>query len=339
MAVPPSSLPARSVVYRVQDRSAIQDYKANARPVRRMVDELITSLTGTYSTGQAWASLVKPSDIVGIKVSATGAPLFSTRPEVVQAIVSGLEEAGVPGKNIIVWDRDPELLKEAGFQSRFGSYLVEANENDYDPQAVLTSAVTGRLIAGDLFFVGKQVRSFKAELEGDPKDKRGRNFDNLSNESHIGKVLSRRVTKVINVPVLVDHNFCGLAGAMYNMTVQNVDNWRRLVDEQIKGNPAIPEMYADPRISGKVAVTIMDGLVAVYAGGPSGNPNYAVHFGTLYGSRDPVAIDALALKEIDHWRLATKLDLASKDAKYVETGTDYQLGNSDLSKIEIRDLP
>jgi uncharacterized protein (DUF362 family) len=304
-----------------------------------MVDELITSLTGTFSPGQAWAALVKPTDIVGIKVATNGAPLFSTRPEVVQAIVAGLEAAGVPARNIIVWDREAELLKDAGFQTRPGGYRVEWSEGSYDPQAILTSAVAGRLIFGDLFFVGKRPPNFKAELEADPKDKRRTSPDNLSNQSHISRVLTHGVTKVINVPVLADHMFCGLAGAMYNMTVQNVDNWRRLVDEQVKGNPAIPEMYADPQISGKVIVTIMDGLVALYAGGPMGDPNYAVHFGAIYASKDPVAIDALALKQIDRWRVAAKLDPASKDAKYVATGADYQLGNADLSKIEVRELP
>ncbi len=341
-AVPPepAPVPLRSVVYEVQDRDAIQDYKAFGRPVRRMVDELVTILTGAYSPGQAWASLVKPNDVVGLKVSANGAPLFSTRPEVVQAIVAGLEEAGVPPHNIIVWDRDPDLLAEAGFFNRAGGYRVEWSEMNYDPQAMLTSAVVGRLIFGDLLFVGRRAPNFKAEVEADPRARQPhRSPDNLSNQSFISKVLTRDVTKVINLPVLSDHIFCGLAGAMYNMTVQNVDNWRRLADEQERGNPAIPEMYADPRISGKVVLTVMDGLVALYAGGPTGDPNYAVHFGTLYASKDPVAIDAIALKQLDHWRLEAKLDPASKDAKYVETASEYQLGNSDLGKIELRQLP
>jgi len=49
-----------------------------------MVDEVVTSVTGQPTVAAAWASLVKPSDIVGIKVCANGAPLFSTHPEVVE---------------------------------------------------------------------------------------------------------------------------------------------------------------------------------------------------------------------------------------------------------------
>ena len=38
----------------------------------------------------------------------------------------------------------------------------------------------------------------------------------------------------------------------------------------------------------------MDGLVAQYAGGPQSQPNYAIHHATLYASKDPVALDAVA---------------------------------------------
>jgi uncharacterized protein (DUF362 family) len=333
----PTPVPARSVVYKIENPDAIFDYKVNAGIVRRMVDELVINVTGEPSVAAAWSSLVKPTDIVGIKVCTNGAPLFSTRPEVVNAIVAGLEEAGVRSQNIIIWDREERLLKRAGFRPGAG-YRVLWSEGNYDPQAVLTSAITGKLIWGDLLFVGKKAPNFKEELGTNSPNDRQITSDNLSSESHISKVLTHLVTKVINVPVLSDHAFCGLSGALYNMTVQNVDNWRRLIQDPVKGDPAIPEMYADPQISGKVVLHVMDGLVGLYAGAPIGNTNYAVQFGTLYASKDPVALDAVALKQIDQWRTACKLDRASKDAKYVQTAFSYQLGNSDLDKIDLRDL-
>ena len=323
------------MVCKIENRDAIFDYKVNAGIVRRMVDELVINVTGEPSVAAAWSSLVKPTDIVGIKVCTNGAPLFSTRPEVVNAIAAGLEEAGVPSQNIIVWDREERLLKEAGFRSAAGRYRVFWSEGNYDPKAVLTSAVAGKLIWGDMLFVGKKIPTFKEELATKSPDDKRMMSDNLSSESYISKVLTRQVTKVINVPVLSDNAFCGLSGALYNMTVQNVDNWRRLVTEP---DPAIPEMYSDPQISAKVVLHVMDGLVGLYAGAPIGNTNYAVQFGTLYASKDPVALDAIALKQIDQWRTQSKLDRASKDAKYVETAFAYQLGNSNLAKIDLRDL-
>ena len=302
-----------------------------------MVNDVVMAVTGEGSVAAAWASLVKPSDIVGIKVSANGAPLFSTRPAVVQAIVNGLREAGVSADNIVVWDREEELLKRAGFHSRVGDYRVLWSEGNYDPQVALSSPVSGQLIYGDLFFVGKNLPKFKEELQLEEDNKKRGLPANISNESHVSKVLTKVVTKVINVPVLADNIYCGLSGAMFNMTVQNVDNWRRLVQPPDEGE-SIPELYSDPRISQKIVLTIMDGLVAAYAGAPFGDANYAIHFGTIYASKDPVAIDAIACKQLDKWRVDAKMDPVSKTAKYVETAAAMQLGNAEMSRVEIRDV-
>ena len=334
----PTPVPARSIVVRTESPDAIFDYKTNNSVVARMVNETIMSVTGVGSVASAWASLVKPSDIVGIKVSANGAPLFSTRPAVVQAIVTGLREAGVPADNIVVWDRDEELLKKAGFHSRVGDYRVLWSEGNYDSQVAISSPVSGQLIYGDMFFVGKNLPNLKEELKLEDENKKRGLPANISNESHVSKVLTKVVTKVINVPVLADNIYCGLSGALFNMTVQNVDNWRRLVQPPDSGDPAIPEMYSDPRISQKVVINIMDGLVALYAGAPFGDANYAIHYGTIYASKDPVALDEIASKQLDKWRVDAKMDPVSKTAKYVETAGAMQLGNAELGRIEIRDV-
>jgi uncharacterized protein (DUF362 family) len=334
----PTPVPARSIVVRTESPDAIFDYKTNNSVVARMVNDVVMSVTGEGSVAAAWASLVKPSDIVGIKVSGNGAPLFSTRPAVVQAIVNGLREAGVSADNIVVWDREEELLKKAGFHSRVGDYRVLWSEGNYDPQVALSSPVSGQLIYGDLFFVGKNVPNLKEELKLQEDNKKNGLPANISNESHVSKVLTKVVTKVINVPVMADNIYCGLSGALFNMTVQNVDNWRRLIQPPDSGDPSIPEMYSDPRISQKIVLTIMDGLVALYAGAPFGDANYAIHFGTIYASKDPVAIDAVASKQLDKWRVDAKMDPVSKTAKYVETAASMQLGNAELNRIEVRDI-
>jgi uncharacterized protein (DUF362 family) len=334
-------VPARSYVYRIENSEAIADYETNSAVVRRMVDDLVMAATGEPTVSAAWGSLVKPSDVVGIKVCTNGAPLFSSHPAVVNAIVAGLTDAGVPAQNIVVWDRDEHLLKVAGFHARSG-YRLMWSEGNYDPKAVITSPISGKLIYGDLLFMAKTPDALHEEPKSEPvekqKQKRPRNLDNLSDESHISNVLTRVVTKVINVPVLSDNVFCGLSGALFNMTIQNLDNWRRLVQDPINGDPSIPEAYADPRIGDKVVFQVMDGLIALYAGAPMGDANYAVHYGTLYASKDPVAVDAIALRKIDEWRLGAQMTPASKTAKYLQTAFSYGLGNADLNKIEVVDV-
>jgi uncharacterized protein (DUF362 family) len=339
--VEPTPIPARSYVYRTQNSEAIADYEADSAVVRRMVDDLVMAATGQPTVSSAWGSLVKPSDVVGIKVCANGAPLFSSHPAVVNAIASGLATAGVPAQNIVVWDREERLLKAAGFRSKNAGYRLMWSEGNYDPKAVITSAVLGKLIYGDLLFTAKAPDTLRGEFRAEPvvpDKKRAGSIDNLSDESHLSSVLTRVVTKVINVPVLSDNAYCGLSGALFNMTIQNLDNWRRLVQAPINGDPSIPEAYADPRIGDKVVFQVMDGLIALYAGAPLGDANYAIHFGTLYASKDPVAMDAVALRRIDEWRLGAQMEPASKTSRYLQTAFSYGLGNADLSKIEVVDV-
>jgi Domain of unknown function (DUF362) len=337
----PTPIPARSYVYRIQNADSIADYEPNPAVVRHMVDDLVMAATGKPTIAAAWGSLVKPSDIVGIKVCANGAPLFSSHPTVIDAIAAGLVNAGVPPQNIVVWDRDERLLKQAGFRTRNAGYRLMWSEGNYDPDAVITSPISGKLIYGDLFFMAKLPDTLHEELRGNPvgkKEKKARNLDNLSDESHLSSVLTRVVSKVINVPVLSDNLFCGLSGALFNMTIQNLDNWRRLIQDPVNGDPSIPEAYSDPRVGGKVAFQIMDGLVALYAGAPIGDANYAIHYGTLYASQDPVAMDAIALRKIDEWRAGAQMMPASKSAKYLQTAVAYGLGNADLTKVEVVDV-
>jgi uncharacterized protein (DUF362 family) len=335
----PTPLPARSIVYRTESSYAIQRYEANPEVVRRMVDQLVLAVTGQPTVSLAWASLVKATDVVGIKVCASGAPLFSTHPAVVDAIEAGLIDAGVRPRNIVVWDREKELLKLAGFQGRSSGYQLMWSEKNYDLKAFVTSPVSGQLIYGDMLFVSRRPDVLKEALAAPEKDKKKRFVaDNLSDQSHLSNVLTHMVTKVVNVPVLSDHLFCGLSGALFNMTIQNLDNWRRLVQPPINGDPSIPEAYADPRIGEKVVLNIMDGLIALYAGAPIGDANYAIHYGTLYASKDPVALDTVALKRLDQWRIAAQMEPASKTAKYLKTAVAYGLGNADLNKIEVVDV-
>ena len=108
--------------------------------------------------------------------------------------------------------------------------------------------------------------------------------------------------------------------------------------DPVNGDPAIPESYSDPRISQKVVLHMMDGLVALYAGAPMGNTNYAIQYGTLYASKDPVALDMVAAHKLDQWRMEAKMTPASKIAKYLQTATTYGIGNSDLAKIDVREV-
>jgi uncharacterized protein (DUF362 family) len=314
-----------STVYYAHHLEAVNQFQENPAITRRMVDQLVMAVTGQSSVAGAWRSLVSPKDRVGIKVATAGAPYCSSHVGIVEAIVAGLELAGVPRKQIVVWDRDAENLRAAGFDGR-GGYAVRAIDppRGYDRAAVFTAPVLGKLIWGDLLFREKVRRA---------DGRRATESDQLSSTSHLATILSRDVTKVINVPVLTEEAGCGVAGALYNMTVPNVDNWRRFLQLDASNTESIASLYADERIAPKVVLHIMDALVAQYAGGPGFQPNYAFEHQTIYASRDPVALDALGLRKIEEWRKPAKLTPVAKRADWLESAEQLGLGNFAAERI------
>ena len=83
---------------------------------------------------------------------------------------------------------------------------------------------------------------------------------------------------------------------------------------------------------------MMDGLTAQYAGGPESQPNFALHHATLYASKDPVALDSVALKQLEVWRTKGAVPPIGRLASYVQTATTAGLGNSDTSRIEEKNV-
>src|SRR5436305_62314 len=292
LAQTPQPAPTPSIVYSVHDPGSIKDYKTNPRIVHEMVNRLVLAATGQPDVGKAWASLVSPTDRVGIKISAAGGELFTTHRDIVNAIVDGLAAAGHARNSIIVWDRALGGIKEAGYRPDKEGYQLRsiAPRDGYDPKAVFSAPLSGPLIWGDLDFRADRC---KVPLSVDA--------DTTSDNSHFSRILSSDVTKIINVPVMSDSTSCGIAGCLYNVTIPNIDNWRRFTQSNW-GHAAIAEIYKMPIISSKVVLNIMDGLVAQYAGGPGPQPNFAIHHATILASKDPVAIDALTVRQIEEWR-------------------------------------
>jgi hypothetical protein len=63
--------------------------------VQGLVDKAVASLLGKDDPTEAWKRLVKPSDVVGIKVNCLAGTKLSTRIEVVRAVADGVRRAGV----------------------------------------------------------------------------------------------------------------------------------------------------------------------------------------------------------------------------------------------------
>ena len=294
--------------------------------VDRMVASLVCAVTGKPTPGEAWRSLVKPGEKVGIRVSSQPGSVGGTHPQVARAVVEQLVSAGIKPSDIVVWDRRRQDLAAAGYEGIPGLNLRWIEQGaGFDPRATVECAAIGQLVYGDLSF--KESRSSLADILG-PKAQ-------LSNQSHLPVILSREVEKVINIPSLCDSYFTGVNGALAGMTIGILDNWRRFAKGGGYGDSALADVYADERIGKKVVLTIMDGMVLQYAGGPYPSPVNCVAYSTLFASKDPVAVDATALRLIDEQRQLSKMPKASEDGGHVGEAASKGLGNKDEKMISL----
>ena len=321
--------PQKSVVYTTHNADAITDYETNSRVIRAMVDRVVLAATGQPDLARAWGSLVSANDKVGIKISAAGGELFTTHHDIVVAIVDGLVAAGHPRSSIVVWDRSIEGTKGAGYKSSADGFQLKgiAPRVGYDLKATLTAPLLGKLVWGDAEYISDKGKSVPLS-----------DVENTSNVSHFCRILANDVTKVINVPVMSTSSTNGIAGCLYNMTVPNIDNWRRFAQGTPFGAESIAVIYSNPVVSQKVVLNIMDGLLAQYGGGPESQPNFALHHATLYASKDAVALDAVALKQLDAYRAKSNFPPVGRLASYVQSATIVGLGNSDPSRIEVKNV-
>jgi hypothetical protein len=83
--------------------------------LRQMLDASITRLTGLNDAQEAWQALFRPEERIVIKVNAFRNSLIWTHPALVMAVTKSLQEAGIPGEQIVVFDYYTSELKEAGY--------------------------------------------------------------------------------------------------------------------------------------------------------------------------------------------------------------------------------
>ena len=129
----------------------------------------------------------------------------------------------------------------------------------------------------------------------DPKDERTR-------RSHLGLLVTRRVNKIVLLPVLKDHGSAGVTGALKNMShglVNNVCRSHSTPDTNVC-NQFIPQVVTHPIIRKKCVLQIMDGIKGVYQGGPAASrPEWTWENNALLFATDPVAMDHVLWRYID----------------------------------------
>ena len=313
----------RAYVVTTQDPEATDAFRPRLERIRGMVDRAMTNLTRKATVSEAWRSLVTTQDIVGIKVFSAPGPNSGTRPAVAAAVVEGLMAAGLPPKNIIVWDRQITDLRLAGFYDltdRYGIRVVGSAQAGWDEKAFYNpdSPILGNLVWGDLEF--------------------GKKGDGVGRKSFVSKILSREITKIINVSPLLNHNDVGVSGNLYSLAVGSVDNLIRFESSPETLATAIPEIYSLPALSDHVVLNITDALICQYEGGERGLLHYSATLNELRFSRDPVALDVLSIQELNRQRELAHALRVRPNLKLYTIAALLQLGVDDLRRIQVETL-
>ncbi|MBN2575526.1 MAG: DUF362 domain-containing protein [Deltaproteobacteria bacterium] len=252
-----------ATVVEVRWREAVDGYgKVNAAAVRAMLAAAMGRLVGDGSPFAEWAA---PQVKVGIKVNSMTSQAF-THPEVAGAVAESLVRAGASPSGVTVWDRDTASLVRRGYvidETGASGYCC-LGTNLTDPGASKRITVAGHEVV-------------------------------LSPLVEASDVL-------FNIAALKDHSMAGVTLSLKNnfgMLLSAMD-LHGPITQGSGCEPGISDLAARPEIRGRLALAILDGLLAVCEGGPGpADPAHVFRYAGLLASRDPVALDRRGLAIIE----------------------------------------
>ena len=266
--------------------------KVDAAVVHDMVSRGMRTLTGAASDVDAWKRFFSPDDVVGIKANCSGAPGAMSTPELIAEIARNLIAAGVRPENVYVWERSQ--LDRAGYDKFIppGVQLHMAGRTAYDPTTFV-----------ECNFFGEE-----------------------DTRSNIVALITKKLTKIVNVPNMKDHGASGVTGCLKNIAYGSFSNVARS-HRDVKTNTLsfIGRLASVEPIRSRTVLNIMDGIRGVWHGGPfSPSRKFRFYPKQIMFGTDPVAMDRLLIDVIDGKRKAEgAVTVWHHDMKHVKPGQGY----------------
>jgi uncharacterized protein (DUF362 family) len=276
-----------------------------AEPVEAMLDHLMKELTGKSRPDDAWASLFRPDDVVGIKPNARAHRFCSPSPALMDVIIKKLRGVGVKPENILMWELGHFSDAQLYTHLKKGPAVMKLQgEWGIRPEVFLIPS-------------GKMTR--------------------FNNAVH-------KATALINVAVFKDHGLAGVTGALKNLTLGSVETPRQhhancctpFVPELYN----LPILREKVRLT---LADVFRLIYNRGPTGPRSR-NYNIPFGRLYASLDPVALDRVCWDVIDRVRKDKGMGLLMNRGRgpekkgrpiHVLHAAKIGLGQADLGKIKI----
>ncbi len=267
-------------------------------PIQQMVRCGLTELTGLNDYLEAWRVFVEPGDRVGIKVNPNGNEMMISSRAFFLEVIDGLVKAGIPLRDIIVYERHKEILDRIAnwfpaeislMSADLGWDELQQDPNGYDLNHFIEHYA---LLPGQV-----------------PSD--------TARRSYAAEFLTQHVDKVINCATLKTHQASGVTLSLKNLShgmVNNVNRSHPSADLNYLRD-FIPTVVSMPVIRTKTVLNIIDGVHLLYHGGPNGADDFVWAHKTIYFATDPVALDKIGWKAIDQQRASLGL-VPVADAPY-----------------------
>ena len=329
-----TSMPGRypgKVVKAFNPNSVVDDVPVESVAYEMLANSMLL-LTGQKSVTEAWKQFVKPNEIIGLKVNPIGEALLSTSHAVVQSVVKQLEEAGISRKQIVIWDRRGEQLKEAGFTPenypdiRILSTEYKENDSWYGADGKLLSA---HRIDTNWYYWADCEQEYNADT-----------LPFMVNEgkySYFTKVCTQEVDKIINIPIMKNSG-AAVTLCLKNLAFGSISNTSRL--HRDLWNETCAQVCTFPPLRDKVVLHIADGLRGCYDGGPGANPQFFCQYQTLLIGTDPVAVDRIGHDIIIGRRITEGRQQEDTPVGITQLmmAQEYGLGVADRDKIELLEV-
>jgi hypothetical protein len=325
-------------VVQVRDAKAMKDDVPDPKVVKAMFRSGLEKLTGK-SCKDSFDLFFAKDDVVGIKVNPAGGLVQSSRPEVVLAIVDWLTENGIPKKNIIVWDRFGYSLKDAGLtEESLPGVVLEGLQTMDEEAAEGKTQDNSRWLTPE----GKHISLpnfdqdvyYWADVEG-PTDMPYLNQHVVNGKySYFGKLVTQRLTKIINVPVFKNTGN-GISIATKNLGYGAICNTGRLHKPIFFD--VCTEVLAFPCLRDKVVLNVTDGLRGQYDGGPMPAPQFTYTYNTLFLATDPFASDMHCHKLLVQKRKEMKVKVNEHPmfTEYLRYAERLGLGVVDAARMQV----
>jgi len=239
-----------------------QTEKVDAATVREMISRGMRELTAVKSDADAWRRFFTPSDVVGIKVNCSGAPGTMSLPEVVAEITRNLVAIGIKATQIYIFERFLGQMQRVGYD-RFVPQGVEIHAAETS-RGSISNYDTKTYVEVD-FFGEEDTRS------------------------NMTRLITERLTKIINVPNMKDHGAAGVTGCLKNIAYGSFSNVARSHrNEKTNTLTFIGTLAAVEPLRSRTVLNIMDGLRGVWHGGPfSRSKKFRFYPQTMMFGTDP----------------------------------------------------